>query len=159
MRIFTIRCSAPWTPAVTAADDSLNDAARECLGRLFDLFPTGEPPAAADSPWERGVIVGFRGDKRGHFRLDFYGGAHADLVARWVGGPVDEVDGNDVAGELANILCCHVLPNLFTARALFQVESPRPHEGPPPGGSPAAAVARVAMPTGWIEARVVVDPT
>jgi hypothetical protein len=47
---------------------------------------------------------------------------------------VDEVDGNDVAGELANILCCHVLPNLFTARALFQVESPRPHEGPPPRG-------------------------
>lgn len=158
MRIFTIRCSAPWTPAVTAADDSLNAAARECLGRLFDLFPTGASPATADIPWERGVIVGFHGDKTGHFRLDFYGGAHGDLIARWVGGPVEAVDGNDVAGELANILCCHVLPNLFTARALFRVESPRAHNAPPTEGAAPLAVTRVAMPTGWIEARVMVDP-
>jgi hypothetical protein len=140
---------------VGPADDSLHDAARECLGRLFGLFPTTVPPAAADTPWERAVVVDFQGDKTGHFRLDFYGGAHADLVARWVGGPVEDGDGNDVAGELANILCCHVLPALFTARALFHVESPRAHTAPPAASAPPLAVTRLAMPTGWIEARVV----
>lgn len=136
------------------ADDSLHDATRECLGRLFGLFPSGGAPAA-DRPWERAVVVGFRGDKTGHFRLDLYGGAHADLVARWIGGPVEDGDGNDVAGEFANILCCHVLPALFTPRALFQVESPRAHTAPPTAVPRPLAVTRLAMPTGWIEARVV----
>ncbi|MBK6881241.1 MAG: hypothetical protein IPH01_10795 [Elusimicrobia bacterium] len=84
-------------------------------------------------------------------------GAHGDLIARWVGGPVEAVDGNDVAGELANILCCHVLPNL-SPPALCSVSKARAPTTPRQRRGGPLAVTRVAMPTGWIEARVMVDP-
>lgn len=139
---------------MSPADDSLEDAARECLGRLFSLFPAPPDPAAPPAPWDRAVVVGFRGEKSGHLRLDFYGGAHADLLNGWVGGAVDEVDENDVAGELANILCCHVLPSLFSPRALFHVESPRAVPEGPASQEEISARATIALPGGRIEARV-----
>lgn len=139
---------------MSPADDSLEDAARECLGQLFSLFPAPHDPATSPATWDRAVAVGFRGEKTGHLRLDFYGGAHADLVSGWVGGAVDATDENDVAGELANILCCHVLPSLFSPRALFHVESPRAVPDGPVSTGAIMARATIALPRGRIEARV-----
>lgn len=142
---------------MSPADDRLEDAARECLGRLFGFFPAPADAATSPAPWDRAVAVGFRGEQTGHLRLDFYGGAHADLLRGWVGGAVDETDENDVAGELANILCCHVLPSLFSPRALFQVESPRAvPEGPSAPGAIVAS-ATIALPRGRIEARLLTE--
>lgn len=143
---------------MTPADESLESAARDCLGRLFGVFPSPSAPTASGDTWDRAVIVGFRGEKNGHLRLDFFGGAHGALTRHWVGGGVDESDGNDVAGEFANILCCHVLPSLFSPRALFQVESPRGVADERPAEKAVMAFAPILIPGGRIEARVIADP-
>jgi CheY-specific phosphatase CheX len=128
----------------------------EALGLVLpDAEPTAEQLAA---PLARGVRVTFAGPLAGAVTVRVSDDVAATLAANMLG--VDVVDGGDplvrdALGEMANVICGNVLPELAGRAAVFHLGAPQ-SLAPDAEGTPAAAVT-LGVDAGRAEVALFVD--
>ena len=133
----------------------------EALGLVLpDAEPSAEPLAA---PLARGVRVTFAGPLGGAVTVRVSDDVAATLAANMLG--VDVVDGGDplvrdalvrdALGEMANVICGNVLPELAGRAAVFHLGAPQALAGDDPH-APAAAVT-LGVDAGRAEVALFVD--
>lgn len=87
--------------------------------------PTVEPPpASADRV---GFAVAFSGPLAGTVYVRMPEVLTKIIAGNLLGAdePVEDWLARDTAGELANVICGHVLPTLFGSSAVFRIDAPR----------------------------------
>ena len=129
----------------------------EALGLVLpDAEPTAEQLAA---PLARGVRVTFAGPLAGAVTVRVSDDVAATLAANMLG--VDAVDGNDglvrdALGEVANVICGNLLPEIAGRAAVFRLGAPEPLAAGVALGRPSLAV-RLGVEGGRAEVTLHVD--
>lgn len=126
-----------------------------CFAAVDDLY--GSP----DSPWEIVATVDFQGYCRGRMVLKL-SNVDASMLAETMLGdeePITEKLALDAVGEIANVLCGHILPKIAGKVVEFDLARPvvvRVEEGAAPSDSE-AHVIRMSVDDGVAELALRID--
>lgn len=102
----------------------------------------------ASAPLDMSVSVEFRGPQVGRLVLSASARILPDIAANMLGGEQSRsaVLQRDALGELANVICGNVLPQLAGVGAVFRLAAPKVHASELPSSRDGdAPVARVAL--------------
>jgi CheY-specific phosphatase CheX len=145
------------SPLATASTSTF-----EALGLLLpDVQPSAEQRAA---PLARGVRVAFAGPFTGALALRVSEDVATALAANMLG--VDAVDGadrlvHDALGEVANVICGNLLPELAGRAAVFHLAAPEriaPEADAAAAGAGPALALTLGVDAGRAEIALHVDP-
>ena len=145
------------SPLATASTSTF-----EALGLLLpDVHPSAEQHAA---PLARGVRVAFAGPFAGALALRVSEDVATALAANMLG--VDAVDAgdrlvHDALGEVANVICGNLLPELAGRMAVFHLGAPEPvpaAPGPTSGPDRPSLAITLGVDAGRAEVALHVDP-
>jgi len=116
------------------------------------LLPSAVPSAAeAAAPLAVGVGVRFDGPLRGRLELRVSGDVARCVAENMLGVDALDLDADgalvrDALGEVANVVCGNLLPEIAGRDAVFRLDAPRAFDGAGAGagcghGTPAAALS------------------
>lgn len=107
------------------AAQTLYSAAASIFEQLTFVVPDPEPEPAPE-PARAEARVAFSGPLSGELLLRVYGGVLAELAANMLGengAPAPSLQ-RDALGEIANVICGNVLPQLSEPGEIFRLQSP-----------------------------------
>ena len=121
----------------------LHSAAASTFEALAFLLPSTELTAAeAAAPWAHAVGVTFAGPLHGRLELRVSADVARCVAENMLG--TDDADAalvGDALGELTNVVCGNLLPEIAGRSAVFHLAAPRALDLRPAGGAPAFAAA------------------
>ena len=112
-------------------DQSLSQTTAATFEELALLFPEAEPsPEQAAATLDVTVSVDFRGPFTGRLVLCASSSVLPAIASNMLGeaGSRQPALQRDALGELANVICGNVLPNIAGAEAVFHLSAPRVHD-------------------------------
>ncbi|AHG87692.1 hypothetical protein J421_0155 [Gemmatirosa kalamazoonensis] len=121
----------------------LHSAAATTFEALALLLPSaGLTSAEAAAPYAHAVGVAFAGPLQGRLELRVSADVARCIAENMLG--TDDADAalvGDALGELANVVCGNLLPEIAGRSAVFHLAAPRALDLRPVGGTPAFAAA------------------
>ena len=140
--------------------DALAQITTRSLEELCFMIAGSPGEAHAADPVAAVMRVGFEGPQNGHVLVRIRGGVLADIATNMLGDDAASAEQQrDALGEVANIICGHIVPVVGGTDAVFSLQRPTPVEDvvafdSVPG---VAAKAAVEFDNGRVEVILFVD--
>jgi len=101
----------------------------EMLGFLLPL-PPSEGEEMLEHPFKAGARVRFRGQVSGVLEVDVFGEILQEMTTNMLAldRPASRSEELSALGEVANVICGNVLPDVFGARSVFDLSAPEVDE-------------------------------
>ena len=143
--------------------ENWNDAVREVTSKSLEdlcfLIPGADEAAFEGEPVSAAAFVVFEGPKTGTVLIQMRGGLLQEIATNMLGDDAGDAARRDALGEVANILCGHIVPVIWGAEAVFSLRRPEFPEdlGAALGSRQAFARGSVAFDSGVCDVTLFVD--
>jgi len=108
--------------------ENWNNAVREVTSKSLEdlcfLIPGADEAAFADEVVTAAACVVFEGPKTGTVLIEMRGGLLQEIATNMLGDDAGESHRRDALGEVANIICGHIVPVIWGAEAVFSLRRP-----------------------------------
>jgi hypothetical protein len=108
--------------------ENWNDAVREVTSKSLEdlcfLIPGGDEAAFEGEPVTHAAFVIFEGPKTGTVLIQMRGGLLQEIATNMLGDDAGDAARRDALGEVANILCGHIVPVIWGVEAVFSLRRP-----------------------------------
>jgi hypothetical protein len=105
-----------------------NDAVREVTSKSLEelcfLIPGADEASFEGEPVAAAAYVVFEGPTTGSVLIQMRGGLLQEIATNMLGDDAGEAARRDALGEVANIICGHIVPVIWGSEAVFSLRRP-----------------------------------
>ncbi len=105
-------------------NEALCEVTSKSLEELCFLIPASDDVGFEDEPVTAAAFVAFAGPTTGIVLIEMRGQLLQEIASNMLGDDASEAARRDALGEVANILCGHIVPVVWGVEAVFSLRRP-----------------------------------